>query len=79
MLDLLKNVGEKELAEIFITSKAIISEEAPEGVFEGDFVKVKVEADPHEKCGRCWVHSETVGTIPGFDGICADCVRKLTE
>lgn len=79
LLDLLKEIGEKELAEIFITSKAVIAQDASADAFEGDFVKVKVEADPHEKCGRCWVHSETVGTIPGFDGICADCVRKLTE
>ena len=78
-LELLKNI-EKELAEIFITSKATAQAiEDADDAFEGEFVKVKVEASKHEKCGRCWVHSETVGTIEGFDGICADCVRKLTK
>lgn len=69
-----------ELAELFITSKATVSDEsAPADAFVGEIVKVSVEASKHEKCGRCWVHSETVGTIEGFDGICADCVRKLTK
>lgn len=80
VLELLKQIGEKDLAEIFITSKAIIKEEdAPSDIFAGDVVAVKVEADSNEKCGRCWIHSETVGTIEGFDGICADCVQKLTK
>ena len=78
-LELLGNI-EKELAEIFITSKATAEAiENAEDAFEGELVKVKVEASKYEKCGRCWVHSETVGTIEGFDGICADCVRKLTK
>lgn len=77
--DLLKNM-EAELAEIFITSKATVLPKADEkDAMAGDMVSVAVEASKHEKCGRCWVHSETVGTIPGFDGICADCVKKLTK
>ncbi len=79
LLDLLKSM-ESELAEIFITSKAQVEEsEKAQDAVDGDVVSVKVTADPHEKCGRCWVHSETVGTIEGFDGICADCVKKLTK
>ena len=71
---------EGELAEIFITSKATVCDgEAPVDAFVGEHVKVCAEASKYEKCGRCWVHSETVGTIEGFDGICADCVRKLTK
>lgn len=71
---------EGELAEIFITSKATACDgEAPVDAFVGEHVKVCAEASKYEKCGRCWVHSETVGTIEGFDGICADCVRKLTK
>ncbi len=69
-----------DLAEIFITSKAdVYPENEAENAADGDVVKVSVRASEHEKCGRCWVHSETVGTIEGFDGICADCVRKLTK
>ena len=78
-LDLLKSM-EKELAEIFITSKVSLDSLDNAGdAIKGEEVAVKVEASKFEKCGRCWVHSETVGTIEGFDGICADCVRKLTK
>ncbi len=80
ILDLLKTIDEKDLAEIFITSKACVKEgDAPEAAVAGDVSKVLVEVDKNEKCGRCWIHSETVGTVPGFDGICEDCVRKLTK
>ncbi|MBS7299054.1 MAG: isoleucine--tRNA ligase [Eubacteriales bacterium] len=78
LAELLKSMA-AELAEIFITSKAVVGEAAPADAFAGEVVKVTAEASKHEKCGRCWVHSETVGTIEGFDGICADCVRKLTK
>lgn len=79
LYELLKSM-ESELAEIFITSKAEVSDsEAPEEAFAGEVVRVIAKASEYEKCGRCWVHSETVGTIEGFDGICADCVRKLTK
>ena len=79
MYDFLKAM-EAELAEIFITSKAIVEPEDNAGdAMVCDVVKVKVAASTHEKCGRCWVRSETVGTIEGFDGICADCVKKLTK
>ncbi|MDD6214827.1 MAG: class I tRNA ligase family protein, partial [Firmicutes bacterium] len=79
MYDFLKSI-EGDLAELFITSKATIEpDENAKDAFCGDVVKVKVKASEYEKCGRCWVHSETVGTIEGFDGICADCVAKLTK
>lgn len=77
--DLLKAI-EPELAEIFITSKATVEpEEAANNAVDGDVCKVSVKASEHPKCGRCWVHSETVGAVDGFEGICADCVRKLTK
>ena len=78
MYDFLKSL-EPELAEIFITSKATVLKGDAENTSAGENVKVAVKASEYEKCGRCWVHSETVGTIEGFDGICADCVRKLTK
>lgn len=79
MYDFLKTV-EGDLAEIFITSVARLDKkENAENAFAGDVVSVSVKPCEYEKCGRCWVRSETVGTIEGFDGICADCVRKLTE
>ena len=68
-----------DLAEIFITSKATVEKDETQDAFSGAVVKVLVKASAYEKCGRCWVRSETVGTIEGFDGICADCVKKLTK
>lgn len=70
---------QKDLAEIFITSKATVCDSAPSDAFSGEVCKVTAKASEQPKCGRCWVHSETVGTIEGFDGICADCVKKLTK
>ncbi len=79
ILELLKSI-ESELAEIFITSKATAEDsEKADDVVAGEVVSVKVTPSPYEKCGRCWIHSETVGTIEGYDGICAECVRKLTK
>ena len=79
LYDFLK-ANESDLAEIFITSKATVDkDENAKDAFLGDTVKVSVKASEHEKCGRCWVRSETVGTIEGFPGICADCVKKLTK
>ena len=67
MYDFLKAM-ESELAEIFITSKATVMPKADEkDAMAGELVSVAVKASEHEKCGRCWVHSETVGTIEGFD------------
>ena len=79
LYDFLK-ANESDLAEIFITSKATVDkDENAKDAFLGDTVKVSVKASEYEKCGRCWVRSETVGTIEGFPGICADCVKKLTK
>lgn len=79
MYDFLKAM-EDELAEIFITSKAGVEASAKaENAMDGEIVGVKVFASAHEKCGRCWVRSETVGANPEFPGICADCVKKLTK
>ena len=67
-LGLLKAIDEKELAELFITSKATVRDgDAPDAAVCGDVSKVLVEVDKNEKCGRCWIHSETVGTVAGFD------------
>ncbi len=79
MYDFLKAM-ETELAEIFITSGALVKPLADaQNAFAGEAVMVSVKASEHEKCGRCWVHSETVGKTEGFPGICADCVKKLTN
>ena len=78
-LTVMGNVTSIGVAVLADVSCIILTENAPADAFLGEVVKVTAEASKHEKCGRCWVHSETVGTIEGFDGICADCVRKLTK
>lgn len=79
-LEFLKGI-EKDLAEIFITSyaSAETSENAPDSSFVGETVKVIVKEAEGEKCERCWVHSNTVGTIENYEKICKDCYDKLMK
>lgn len=80
MLDFLKSI-EGDLAEIFITSYASVDsvDNAADDSFTGELVKVTVDVAEGEKCGRCWLHSHTVGTIAGYENICQDCYDKLTK
>ncbi|MCX7714721.1 MAG: isoleucine--tRNA ligase [Clostridia bacterium] len=78
--DFLKAI-EPELAQIFITSSAAVegADKADDDAVEGEFVKVKIGVASGKKCERCWVHSETVGTIAGYEKICSDCYDKLVK
>lgn len=80
LYDFLKPI-EAELAELFITSAAKVEQDdSVDGVvFAGEQVKVRVSAAQGEKCERCWIHSDTVGTMEGYETLCADCVEKLTK
>jgi len=68
---------EPSLAEIFITSQAKVADTIPENAFDGEFVKVAVDAASGKKCERCWIYSDTVGTIEGYEKICKDCYEKI--
>ena len=74
--EFLKSI-ESSLAEIFITSQANVVDSDAECSFDGETVKVKVAPAEGEKCERCWIHSDTVGTIQGFEKICLDCYNKI--
>ncbi|MCH5184552.1 MAG: isoleucine--tRNA ligase [Oscillospiraceae bacterium] len=74
--DFLKSI-EPELAEIFITSHANVADSADECTFDGELVKVGVAQAPGQKCERCWIYSDTVGTIEGYEKICSDCYNKI--
>ena len=38
---------------------------------------VKVEQAPGEKCERCWMYSETVGTDKDYPTICHRCIENI--
>ena len=73
---------EKDLAFIFIVSQVRIAteQEAPAEAVASDLVKgLRIGAGPAkgEKCGRCWMYSETVGTIAEHPQICGRCAGNL--
>ncbi|MBQ4516411.1 MAG: isoleucine--tRNA ligase [Clostridia bacterium] len=78
-LELLKATGE-DLMTYFIVSAVEVKalSEADGDAYEGDCgIKVKVENAPGEKCERCWMVSETVGTIDGHEKLCARCAAQM--
>jgi len=70
-----------DLAEICITSKAVLSEEkAPQGAFKiDDVADVAVVSMIAEggKCERCWQITEDVGTIADHEGLCGRCAEAV--
>ena len=79
--ELLKSY-EKDLAFIFIVSsvKVLAETEAPGDAFTSDAVKgLKVTAGtaPGQKCGRCWMYSETVGAVKEHPAVCTRCAGNL--
>jgi len=72
----------KDLAFIFIVSRVELAPEAgaPADAYMSDVVKgLRVTAGPAPgvKCGRCWMYSETVGTVKEHPGVCARCAGNL--
>jgi isoleucyl-tRNA synthetase len=69
------------LRTVFIVSDVRMEEgedwrEAVEGQ-EVEGLRVLVEAASGEKCRRCWVKSETVGTFDDHPGVCGRCHAAL--
>ena len=76
------NTYKKDLAFIFIVSSVEIAQEsdAPADAFASEVVKgLRIAAGPAKgkKCGRCWMYSETVGTVKGHPEICGRCAGNL--
>ena len=73
--------NEKDLADIFITSQAYVSDAAPSDVMneytEGDTTVWVVKAEG-EKCERCWKYRK-LGEHAGFDTICSDCWEAVKD
>jgi isoleucyl-tRNA synthetase len=73
----------RDLAFIFIVSSVAVEKEAdaPADAYESDAVKgLRITAGPAggEKCGRCWMRSETVGAIKEHPGVCGRCAGNLS-
>ena len=71
--------NEKDLADIFITSQAYVSDSAPEGILneytEGGITVWVVKAEG-EKCERCWKFRK-LGVVAGHETICSDCAEAV--
>ena len=72
-----------KLATLLIVSEvALVKGNAPaEAVAGEDHADMKVVVVPsaHEKCERCWIHSETVGSDPEHPTLCARCAAVLKD
>jgi isoleucyl-tRNA synthetase len=73
---------QKDLAFIFIVSSVRIEPEAqaPADAFTSEVVKglrVSAGTAPGAKCGRCWMYSETVGSVKDHPEICSRCAGNL--
>ena len=71
-----------DLREVFIVSKVSLADaaSAPADAFASEDVaglKVGVARTPGEKCQRCWVYSENLGTDPAHPDICPRCTDAL--
>lgn len=71
--------NENELANIFITSQAYVTDEKPENVLneyiEDDY-KVWVTKAEGEKCERCWKYRK-LGNHSGYETICDECYDAI--
>lgn len=66
------------LHQFLIVSHADIVDEESDAK-EYQYVNVKVEVHPGEKCERCWVASETVGQDADHPGLCTRCAEVVKE
>ena len=68
---------EAELASLFIVSQTVLhspGEEVPEGaVGEKEELSVKISRAEGEKCERCWMYSEYVGSSEQHPTLCRRC------
>lgn len=78
--ELLK-MAEQDLADIFITSQAYVSESKPEGVlneYTEDNITVWVVKAEGEKCQRCWKF-RTLGVSDEHPTLCSDCCDAIND
>ncbi len=74
-------LAENDLADIFITSQAYLTESKPEGVLNEhseEGLTVWVTKAEGEKCERCWKF-RNLGENSEHPTLCADCVDAINE
>jgi isoleucyl-tRNA synthetase len=81
LYELLSNY-QADLAFIFIVSSVELVKEsaAPADAYASETIKgLKINAGPAKgvKCGRCWMYSESVGTVTAHPEICKRCAGNL--
>lgn len=78
--DFLKS-EESRLSEIFITSQAAVKNgSAPEEAVSAetiDGLRIHVHKASGQKCERCWVYSDTIGSNPEHPTICERCSDNI--
>ena len=70
---------EKELANIFITSQAELTQNAPENVlneYTEDNYTIYVTKAHGEKCERCWKYRDLIN-VEGKGAVCQDCLDAI--
>lgn len=75
------DANENELCNIFITSQAILTEEAPQDAlnqYQEDEFTVWVTKAHGEKCERCWKY-RALGENAGHETICSECFEAISE
>ncbi|SNX55277.1 isoleucine--tRNA ligase [Thermoanaerobacterium sp. RBIITD] len=81
LYDFLKQF-ENDFETVFIVSKTVLHNEndnVPDDAYKSEDYKlaVKVSHAPGDKCERCWMYSETVGTNEEHPTICARCASHI--
>ena len=69
LADELRVIGEAELAEFYIVSKAQI--------VSGATLSVSVAKAPGTKCVRCWLYREDIGASVAHPAVCGRCAEVL--
>ena len=73
---------EPNLRDVFIVSQVLVSADpAPAGAVRTEIpgLAVSVEKAHGEKCARCWIYDENLGTDPDHPQTCPRCTRVLKE
>ncbi|MBR5734874.1 MAG: hypothetical protein IKX79_04990, partial [Desulfovibrionaceae bacterium] len=71
-----------DLRALFIVSQLQVStEKAPADAVSGEVqgLAVRVEHAAGEKCARCWIYSEELGTDPAHPDVCPRCAGVLHQ
>ncbi|MBM7855247.1 isoleucyl-tRNA synthetase [Desulfohalotomaculum tongense] len=73
---------EKDLAALFITSQAYLNKGIPAGAAASETLPglaVKVERAVGEKCERCWMYHEGVGSSDKHPSLCPRCASVVRQ